>query len=71
MKKPFMVLVGEYTSLAFLLPVATFVGYFIGYFLDKKFGTHYLYLVFLLRGIAAGFLQLIRRLMRDTGENGS
>jgi len=71
MKKPFMVLVGEYTSLAFLLPVATFVGYFIGYFLDKKFGTHYLYLVFLLLGIAAGFLQLIRRLMRDTGENGS
>ncbi len=71
MKKPFMVLVGEYTSLAFLLPTATFVGYGIGYFLDKSFGTHYLYLVFLLLGIAAGLLQLIRRLLRDTGENGS
>ena len=71
MKKPFMVLVGEYTSLAFLLPAATFVGYVIGYLLDKTFGTHFLYLVFLLLGIAAGLVQLIRRLLRDTGENGS
>lgn len=70
-KKPFIVLVGEYTSLAFLLPAATFVGYAIGYFLDKAFGTHFLYLVFLLLGIAAGFVQLIRRLMRDSGEDGS
>jgi F0F1-type ATP synthase assembly protein I len=70
-KKPFVVLVGEYTSLAFLLPAATFVGYAIGYLLDKAFGTHFLYLVFLLLGIAAGFVQLIRRLMRDSGEDGS
>ena len=70
-KKPFVVLVGEYTSLAFLLPAATFVGYAIGYLLDKAFGTHFLYLVFLLLGIAAGFVQLIRRLMRDTGDDGS
>ena len=69
-KKPFVALVGEYTSLAFLLPAATFVGYAIGYLLDKAFGTHFLYLLFLLLGIAAGFVQLIRRLMRDTGEDG-
>ena len=66
-----MVLVGEYTSLAFLLPTATVVGYVIGYLLDKAFGTHFLYLVFLLLGIAAGFVQLIRRLMQDTREDGS
>lgn len=70
-KKPFIVMVGEYTSLAFLLPAATFVGYVIGYLLDRAFGTHFLYLVFLLLGIAAGFVQLIRRLMRDSGEDGS
>jgi F0F1-type ATP synthase assembly protein I len=70
-QKPFVKLVGEYTALAFLLPAATFVGYAIGYLLDKTFGTHFLYLVFLLLGIAAGFVQLIRRLMRDTGEDGS
>jgi len=69
--KPWQVQVGEYTSLAFLLPAATFVGYAIGYLLDKAFGTHFLYLVFLLLGIAAGFVQLIRRLMRDTNSDGS
>jgi len=70
-KKPFVALVGEYTSLAFLLPAATFVGYSIGHLLDKAFGTHFLYLIFLLLGIAAGFVQLIRRLMRDSGDDGS
>jgi len=70
-KRPFVALVGEYTSLAFLLPAATFVGYAIGYLLDKAFGTHFLYLVFLLLGIAAGFVQLIRRLMRDSGDDES
>lgn len=65
-KKPWPVLVGEYTSLAFLLPVATLVGYVIGYLLDKAFGTHWIYIAGLFFGIAAGFVQLIRYLMRDT-----
>jgi F0F1-type ATP synthase assembly protein I len=65
MKKPWMVMVGQYTSLAFLLPTATFVGYIIGYLLDKAFGTHFLYLVFLVLGIIAGFVQLIRQLQQD------
>ena len=71
MKKPFMVTVGEYTSLAFLLPVSTFVGYAIGYMLDKAFCTHFLYLVFLILGIVSGFVQLIRQIQRDTDDNGS
>ncbi|HZT31683.1 MAG TPA: AtpZ/AtpI family protein [Bryobacteraceae bacterium] len=70
-KKSFSVMVGEYTSLAFLLPTATFVGYVIGYLLDKAFGTHFLYIVFLLLGIASGFVQLVRQLQRDTRNNGS
>ena len=61
---------GEYTSLAFLLPAATFVGYIIGYLLDKVFHTHFLYIVFLILGIAAGFVQLIRQIQRDTRDNG-
>ena len=65
-----MVMVGEYTSLAFLLPVATFVGYLIGYLLDKAFHTHFLYIPFLLLGIAAGFVQLIRQLQKDTRDDG-
>ena len=61
-----MVLVGEYTSLAFMLPAATLVGYAIGYLLDRAFHTRFLYIPFLILGIAAGFVQLVRQLMRDT-----
>ena len=67
-KKPFSVLVGEYTALAFMLPAATFIGYAIGHLLDKAFHTHFLYIPFLILGIVAGFVQLIRQLMRDSGE---
>jgi F0F1-type ATP synthase assembly protein I len=70
-KKPFSVMVGEYTSLAFMLPSATFVGYLIGYLLDKAFGTHWLYIPFLILGIVAGFVQLIRQVTRDTRNDGS
>ena len=45
-----MVQVAEYGSLAILLPVSSFVGYAIGYLLDKAFGTHFLYFVFLILG---------------------
>jgi len=70
-KKSWPVLVGEYTTLAMMLPLATLIGYGIGYLLDKAFGTHFLYIPFLLLGIAAGFVQLIRQLMRDTRDGGS
>ena len=68
-----MAMVGDYTAMAFVLPVSTFVGYAIGYMLDKAFHTSYLYLVFLLIGIASGFVQLIRQILRDTrnSDNGS
>ena len=65
-----MVMVGEYTSLAVMLPAATLVGYVIGYLLDRAFHTHFLYIPFLLLGIAAGFVQLVRQLMRDTRNDG-
>ena len=52
---------GEYSSLAFVLPTCIFVGYAIGYGLDKWLGTRYLYLVFLLLGIVGGFVQVVRK----------
>lgn len=67
-KKNPWVLAGEYTTLAITLPAATAMGYLIGYFLDRFFGTHFLYIVFLLLGIAAGFIQLIRHVQKDTAE---
>jgi F0F1-type ATP synthase assembly protein I len=71
MKKSWTTTAGEYTSLALLLPISTFVGYAIGYLLDKAFGTHFLYLVFLVLGTAAGFVQLIRQFLRDSRDNES
>jgi F0F1-type ATP synthase assembly protein I len=65
-KKRWSVLVGEYTSLAFMLPIATFLGYTFGYLLDKQFGTHWIYIPGLLIGIAAGLLQVIRHFLHDT-----
>lgn len=56
---------GRYTSLAMLLPASTFVGYIIGYLLDKWLGTTWLYLPFLLLGIVSGFIQLLRELQKD------
>ena len=58
--------VGQYTNLAITLPAATAVGYFIGLLLDRLFGTHFLYIVFLLLGIAAGFVQLVRQVQKDS-----
>lgn len=62
-------MVGEYTSLGFLLPVSALVGYGLGYLLDKQFGTTWLYIPGLILGIVAGFVQLIRQLMRDTRDD--
>lgn len=61
-------MVGRYTSLAFVLPACVLVGYAIGYGLDRFFGTSFFYIVFLLIGIAAGFVELIREVQRDSGE---
>ena len=64
-------MIGEYLSLAFMLPVATFVGLAIGYLLDKAFHTHWIYIPGLIFGIAAGLTQLVRVLVRDTRNDGS
>ena len=55
----------RYISIASLLPASTFVGYAIGYGLDRWLGTRYLEIVFLILGIVAGFTQLVRQLMTD------
>ena len=55
----------EYSSLAFLLPATTFVGYAMGWLLDRWLGTSFLYIVFLVLGIVSGFVKLIQKLQRD------
>lgn len=56
---------GKYTSLAFLLPASTVVGYGIGILLDRAFGTSFLYIVFLVLGIVGGFIKLIQTFNND------
>jgi F0F1-type ATP synthase assembly protein I len=68
-KKPWPVMVGEYTTLAFVLPVSTFLGYGLGWLLDRQFGTTWIYIPGLILGIVSGFVQLIRQLMRDTRDD--
>ncbi len=43
------------------LVIATFVGFFIGHYLDKLFGTKpWLTIIFLIFGLVAGFRDLFR-----------
>ena len=59
---------GKYMSLAFVLPSSILVGYVIGYLFDKAFNTSFFYIIFLLIGIAAGFIELIREIQKDTND---
>lgn len=56
---------GKYYTIAFLLPACILVGFGIGYLLDKVFGTSLLKIVFLLLGVAAGILEVIREMSKD------
>jgi F0F1-type ATP synthase assembly protein I len=59
--------VGRYYGVIFVLPAAVLVGYGIGYALDKVFHTHFLKIVFLFLGVAAGIIDLVRELSKDDG----
>jgi F0F1-type ATP synthase assembly protein I len=59
-KRNFWVLIARYSQLAFALPAATVAGWLIGAALDHWLHTKWLYLVGLILGIAAGFIELIR-----------
>jgi F0F1-type ATP synthase assembly protein I len=58
---------GRYSTLAFLLPSAMFIGYVMGYLLDRLFGTTFLRIVFFFLGIIAGFVSMVRELSKTNG----
>jgi F0F1-type ATP synthase assembly protein I len=70
-KKSAVAKAAEYSSLAMLLPASTFVGYGIGYWLDGRFGTTWLKVLFLILGSVAGFVTLIRQILRDSNDDGA
>ena len=61
--KNFFVVLARYSQLAFVLPACTVVGWLIGVALDRWLHTTWIYLVGLLLGIAAGFVELVRTVM--------
>ena len=65
-KKSSWAQLARYSQLAFVFPAALVVGWLLGSALDRWLHTTWLYLVGLLLGIAAGFVELIRTVLRDT-----
>jgi len=59
-EKSWMLQLGRYSQIGFVLPAATGVGWLLGTLLDRYLHTSWLYLVGLLCGIAGGFIELIR-----------
>ena len=68
-KRSFFVSLARYSQLAFVLPAATAAGWIFGMLLDKWLHTTWLYLVGLLLGILAGFIELIRTAIRSEKSN--
>jgi ATP synthase protein I len=57
--------IADLSSLGLMLPSSIAVGLFFGYLLDRWLGTGpWLLIVFLLLGVASGFLSLLRGLKR-------
>jgi F0F1-type ATP synthase assembly protein I len=65
-RENFWVQVSRYSQVALTLPAALVVGWLIGAALDRWLHTTWLYLAGILLGIAAGFVELIRTVLRDT-----
>jgi F0F1-type ATP synthase assembly protein I len=65
-KKTFWLQFARYSQLAFVLPAALVVGWLLGAALDRWLHTTWIYLAGVLLGIAAGFIELIRTVLRDT-----
>lgn len=65
-KRNFWLQYARYGQMAFVLPAALVAGWLLGAALDRWLHTTWLYLVGILLGIAAGFIELIRTAIRDT-----
>lgn len=58
------------SSVGLQLVISTFVGFAIGYFLDRFFKTSpWLTIIFLIIGIIAGFLELLRIARKQNGSD--
>ena len=68
-QKSMWVQLASYSQLAFIFPAATVAGWLIGLALDHWLHTTWLYLVGLILGIVAGFVELIRTVTSSDSKN--
>jgi ATP synthase protein I len=59
-KKNVYVQMANYAQLAIIFPVATLIGWLIGVGFDRWLHTNWIYIVGLILGSIAGFVELIR-----------
>ena len=55
-----LVAYARYSEIGFIIPAAVFLGFFIGKGLDHWWHTKWLFLVGLILGAVAGFVEMIR-----------
>lgn len=61
---------GITSGIGFMMAACILGGYFVGSYLDSKFGTKpWLLLVFLLMGLAVGFIEIYNIMKKLTKEN--
>ncbi|MGA7905764.1 MAG: AtpZ/AtpI family protein [Candidatus Sulfotelmatobacter sp.] len=65
-ERSFWLQIARYSQLAFVFPAALVAGWLVGALLDRWLHTTWLYMAGILLGIAAGFIELIRTVLRDT-----
>ena len=62
-------LVARYSEIGFIIPAAVFLGYLLGWLLDRWLGTHWIYIAGVIFGAIVGFVQMIRSVMRMNSES--
>ena len=58
--------IAQYAQLGLVFPAATLIGWLFGVALDHWLHTTWLYVVGLILGIVAGFVELIRTVMKNS-----
>ena len=62
-------LVARYSEIGFIIPAAVFLGYVIGWLLDRWLGTHWIYIAGVIFGAVVGFASMIRSVMRLSSDS--
>ncbi len=56
-------------QIAFILPCAVVAGWLVGYLLDKWLHQHWIYIVGLLLGCVAGFIEVFHIVLENEKDN--